>query len=141
FYHLRLTAPMPPPRGCPRELRTLGDHLKKARLLKGLIRREAAAALGVSEETVESWETNQTEAAIWNLPGVVAFVGYDPREEPLELGGRIRSFRERQGLSRAALAEKLGLDVSTVAAWELGRVGRPFARVRRRFEEFLGEEV
>src|SRR6185436_5332212 len=60
FYHLRLTAPMPPPRGCPRELQTLGDHVKKVRLLRGLIRREAAAALGVSEETIENWETGKT---------------------------------------------------------------------------------
>ena len=78
FYHLRLTAPMPPPRACPRELRTLGDHLKKARLLRGLVRREAAAVFGVSGETVENWETGKTVPRAYLRERIVCFLGYDP---------------------------------------------------------------
>ena len=71
------------------------------------------------------------------LPKVVAFLGYDPRQESGQLGDRIRILRERKGLSQAALAEKLGLNVSTVVAWEHGRVRKLFPKVRRLFEEFL----
>ena len=78
FYHLRLTASPPPPRGCPRELRTLGDHLKKARLLQGLVRREAATALGVSGETIENWETGKTVPRAELRERIVRFLGYDP---------------------------------------------------------------
>lgn len=83
---------------------------------------------------------NHTSVATRHLPKVVAFLGYDPRQETGELGDRIRMQRERQGLSRVALADKLGLNASTVSAWERGRVrSRLFPKVRRRFEAFLAE--
>lgn len=69
---------MPPPRGCPRELRTVGDHLKKARLLQGLARREAGAALGVSGATIKSWETGETAPRAGLRERVLRFLGYDP---------------------------------------------------------------
>ena len=137
FCHLRLTAPVPPPRKCPRELKTLGDHLRKARLERGLWQQHVALELGVSVQTVVNWERNRTRVATRFLPKVVAFLGYDPQEDSGHLGGRIRALRERQGLSQVALAAKLGLNASTVVAWERGRVRRPFHEVRRRFEELL----
>ena len=78
FCHLTLRAPMPPPRGCPRELRTVGDHLKKARLLRGLIRSEAATALGVSGDTIKNWETGETAPRACLRERIVCFLGYDP---------------------------------------------------------------
>ena len=78
FYHLRLRAPMPPPRGCPRELRTVGDHLKKVRLIQGLVREEAATALGVSGETIKNWETGKTAPQKYLRRRIVNFLGYDP---------------------------------------------------------------
>ena len=96
-----------------------------------------AGELGVSVSTICNWEGNHTSVATRYLPKVVAFLGYDPREESRELSERIRAHRERQGLSQKALAEKLGLNDSTVTAWERGRVRKPFPKVRRRFEEFL----
>jgi transcriptional regulator with XRE-family HTH domain len=80
---------MPPPRGCPRELRTLGDHVKKVRLLRGLIRREAAAALGVSEETIENWETGKTLPRTGLRERITRFLEYDPR-----IGGPPRGVSE-----------------------------------------------
>jgi transcriptional regulator with XRE-family HTH domain len=56
----------------------MGDHLKKVRLLRGLIRRETAEALGVSEETIESWETGKTAPRASRRERVVSFLGYDP---------------------------------------------------------------
>jgi len=128
---------MPPPRGFPRELRTLGDHLRKTRLVRGLLQAQVAEVLGVDYQTVLNWERNHTKVSTRFMPQVVAFLGYDPREESGQFGGRIRALRERQGLSQAALAAKLGLNTSTVNAWERGRVRKLFPTVRMRFEEFL----
>lgn len=42
----------------------------------------------------------------------------------LEIGGRIRAARERQGLTQAALAARVGVSRSAVAQWETGRSGQ-----------------
>jgi transcriptional regulator with XRE-family HTH domain len=137
FCHLTLTAPMPPPRGYPQELKTLGDHLRKVRLERGLFQDQVASELGVSVQTLLNWERNHTRVQTRFIPKVVAFLGYDPREENGQLGDRIRVLRERQGLSQVALAARLGLNASTVVAWERGRIRLAFPKVRKRFEEFL----
>ncbi len=139
FCHLTLTAPMPPPRGYPPGPKTLGDHLRKVRLDRGLRHDEVARELGVSKATLFNWEGNHTRVQTRFMPQVVAFLGYDPREEAGQIGDRIRMLRERQGLSQVALAAKLGLNPSTVVAWERGRVRLAFPKVRKRFEEFLAE--
>jgi transcriptional regulator with XRE-family HTH domain len=93
--------------------------------------------MGVDDQTVLNWERNRTRVATRFLPQVVAFLGYDPREEARLFGERIRALRERHGLSQSALAAELGVNASTVTAWERGRVRKPFAAIRRKFEEFL----
>jgi DNA-binding transcriptional regulator YiaG len=60
-----------------------------------------------------------------------------PGRIPGTLAGGFGALRERQGLSQVALAKKLGVNASTVVAWERGRVRKPFPKVQRRFEEFL----
>jgi transcriptional regulator with XRE-family HTH domain len=104
---------------------------------RGLWQEHVAKEMGVSVATVINWEMNHTRVATRFLPKVVAFLGYDPREKSGQIGDRIRMQRERQGLSQGALAEKLGLNVSTVVAWERGRVRKLFPKVKERFEEFL----
>jgi transcriptional regulator with XRE-family HTH domain len=99
-----------------------------------------AEELGVSVSTLINWERNHTRVQTRFMPKVVAFLGYDPREEAGLLGLRIRALRERKGLSQTALASKLGVNASTVTAWERGRVRKLFPAVRKRFEEFLATE-
>ena len=106
---------------------------------RGVFQEQVAAELGVSVSTICNWESNHTSVATRYLPKVVAFLGYDPQEVPGQLGERIRMQRERRGLSQAALAEQLGLNASTVVAWECGRVRKLFPTVRRRLEAFLAE--
>jgi transcriptional regulator with XRE-family HTH domain len=115
----------------------VGEHLRKARMDRGVSREQAAQVFGVGITTLWNWEMGHTSIATRFLPKVVAFLGYDPRQETGQFGDRIRMLRERQGLTQKALAERLGLNDSTVTAWERGRVRRPFPAVRRRFEEFL----
>ena len=56
----------------------MGDHLKKASLLHGLVRREAATALGLSGATIKSWETGETAPRAALRERVARFLGYDP---------------------------------------------------------------
>jgi transcriptional regulator with XRE-family HTH domain len=72
---------MPPPRKPPREFWALGGHLRKARRARGLSQVRCARELGASATTVLNWERSHTQVGARFLPKVLAFLGYDPREE------------------------------------------------------------
>jgi len=75
FCHVTLRGQKPLPKGYPRALCTIGDHLRKRRLDLGLLQREVAERLGVNEATVTNWELNRTSPALWFLPAIVRFLG------------------------------------------------------------------
>lgn len=58
------------------EPQTLGEHLKKRRLILKLYQREVAERLGVDEFTVLNWETEQSKGPhISVIPAILAFSG------------------------------------------------------------------
>lgn len=77
FCHLKLTASRPLPAAYPRELKALGDHIRKRRLDFGLLQREVAQALGVTEATIKKWENSRSYPALRFVPRIVEFLGYD----------------------------------------------------------------
>lgn len=123
FFPLRLRGPriLPLPRGYPREVRTLGEHIRRRRLDLGLGQRHLAARLGIREETLASWERDQAEPMPRHYGAIVRFLGYDPRPAGKDLPGRLNAIRRRLGLTQRELADRLGLDEGTVTDFELGR--------------------
>lgn len=75
---LSLRVPLPRP-AYPTEPRTIGEHLKRRRLDLGLTQREAADALSANVATLYTWEKNRKEPDRRHLPGIIRFLGYDPR--------------------------------------------------------------
>ena len=137
FCHLRFTARIPPGKGYPLDLITLGDHLKKKRMDRGLRQKDAAREIGATQKTYENWEQDKYEPEFRFWPALIRFIGYDPRPEPATLALRIRDTRRKQGISQRELARRLELDPSTVAAWESGAVKKPYPRFTRLFEEYV----
>jgi transcriptional regulator with XRE-family HTH domain len=115
----------------------VGEHLKRARLERGIQQRDAAREIGCDPGTLLNWEKGRVVPDVRFWPKILRFLGYDPRPEPEGFGGRIRAGREAEGLSEEALARRLGLDPGTVGAWEREEVGRPYPRIRRLFERWL----
>ncbi|HXO43717.1 MAG TPA: helix-turn-helix transcriptional regulator [Thermoanaerobaculia bacterium] len=115
----------------------MGEHLRRARLDRGLPQRQVAAAIGCHHASLLNWERGRREPEPRYLPSILRFLGYDPRPEPATFGGQLRAAREAEGLSEATLARRLGLDPGTVAVWERDNVRRPYPRVRRVFERYL----
>jgi transcriptional regulator with XRE-family HTH domain len=115
----------------------VGDHLKKRRLDLGLLQKDVARQIGTHLATYWNWETGANQPGIRHAPGVISFLGYDPFPAPQTLGERVRATRRRQGLSHRELAARLGLDPSTVEAWENNQVRRPYPRLVRLFEEYV----
>jgi transcriptional regulator with XRE-family HTH domain len=99
-----------------------------------------AKRFGASAESVRNWELGEREPTLQFIPGILQFLGHDPRPEPATLGGRIRAKRESLGLSHRTLGARLNLDPSTVQVWEADAVKKPWEWMRVIFEEFLQAE-
>jgi DNA-binding transcriptional regulator YiaG len=115
----------------------LGAHIGRRRSELALTLREAAQAIGVSLATVKNWEKGRTAVSEAHRPQVIRFLGYEPNPAPRSLSERLRAARCAAGLSSKALALRLGLNPSTVRAWEAGRVRHVHGRVRQVLEEFM----
>lgn len=137
FRHLALTAPKPPLATYPRELKSLGDHLRKRRLDLGLLQREVAERLSVHKMTIANWETNRKSPHLRFLPKIVEFLDYVPEyTTPRTLRERILATRRLLGLTQKELARRLGVDPSTLGRWERGE-GRPSTSPSDRLSIFL----
>lgn len=63
----------------------------------GLLQKEVAAKIGVSETAVFNWERG-TEPELVHIPRIIEFLGYVPFECPDDLLGRLRYFRLINGM-------------------------------------------
>ena len=100
---------------------------------------DVAAMLGVSESTVILWERQRTVPTVRLLPAIVRFLGYDPCPPGVTLAERVRAARRARGLSKAALAQRLGVDEGTVREWEAGKPRRRCGRVAAALGQTLRE--
>ena len=66
------------------EPKTVGDHIRRRRLMLAITQEEAATRLGVNAWTVHNSETGQPKPEIRFIPALVEFLGYDP--EPVDEG-------------------------------------------------------
>lgn len=69
------------------EAKTLGEHIRRQRLVLSLTQEEAALLLGVNLWTVHNWEVGATKPAIQFIPAIVGFLGYDPEPMPRAWAG------------------------------------------------------
>ena len=58
--------------------RTLGEHLRLARIDRRMTTVQVAQVIGVAYQTIERWEHNRKSVSKKKRPGIVAFIGYDP---------------------------------------------------------------
>jgi len=60
------------------ELKTLGDHLRKVRLDRGLSQMDVARMLKVTENTITGWELNRNQPTARLDKAIIAFLEYIP---------------------------------------------------------------
>ena len=87
-------------------------------------------AIGVTEDTISSWERGAHEPALGYMPKVIEFLGYVPFETCKTLGERICLYRMSLGLSQVEFARKLGVTHSTIRSWEKDRVKNIEKKIR-----------
>jgi len=97
FCHTKLTAKKPPPSSYVRELKTLGDHLRRKRVLLGLRQSDVATHVAISPSTLERWERNETEPKPYLIPRIIEFLGYAPWTAPATFGEWLAMVRRANG--------------------------------------------
>lgn len=121
--HFEVRVAKPKPDRYPKELRSLGDHLRARRIDLGLFQSAVAELIGVHELTITNWERNATEPEVQYMPAIIRFLGHDPSaaETPLPFPERLAAARRARGLTQKQLAVKLRVDPTTVRDWESGQ--------------------
>ena len=103
-------------------LKTWGDHIKTRRLDFKLTKRQLSFNLNVSDVTIYLWERNKVRPSLAQIPRIIEFLGQYPLEKKAEnLGEKLREYRRIHGLTQQKLAERLGVDETTVGGWEKGK--------------------
>ncbi len=121
FCHVSIRGERPLPKAYPKELQTVGDHIRRKRLDLKLCQYEVANIVEVSRTTVFNWERNYSSPKLQHIPKVIKFLGYAPSDgEQKTLGEKIVYYRWLKGMTQKELARQIGVDPTTLARWERG---------------------
>ena len=91
------------------------------RLDRKQYQRDAAAAIGVTVETIIHWELGQTNVTVRHYPPVMAYLGYCPvpkRDGTPSLSELVRLHRLHRDLTLAEAACEIGVDSGALSQWE-----------------------
>jgi site-specific DNA recombinase len=120
----------------PAELRTIGDHIRRKRLMLKLTQEQVAERLGVTGASVYGWENSLRTPGIESMPAIIEFLGYNPLPAATTIAERLVRHRTSLGLPQSAAAKGIGVDPSTLARWERGDK-KPAGVYVIRVEQFL----
>jgi transcriptional regulator with XRE-family HTH domain len=136
--YLQLKAKLPANPAYPATLDTLGDHLRKVRLDRGLSQPDVAKILEVTADTITGWELDHHEPPAKFASRIISFLGYNPfKVDGLYLGKQLYYARLISGKIQREVAEIIDCDTSNLRRIELDQ-RKPRAETRRRIEEYVG---
>jgi transcriptional regulator with XRE-family HTH domain len=121
FCHLELRAARRKPANYPKQINSLGDHIRARRLDLNLLQKQVAVQIGVHEMTISGWEGNATVPEVRYMPAIIQFLGYNPLAAANSFHEALAATRRALGLSQRKMAAKLGVDPATLMGWEVGR--------------------
>jgi transcriptional regulator with XRE-family HTH domain len=120
----------------PTSLSTLGDHLRKVRLDRGLSQPQVAKLLKVTTDSVTGWELNRYEPQARLAKRIIHFLGYFPfNTEDLLIGSKLYYARLISGMTQEQVAKEIGCDESNLRYIELG-LRNPGIKTLRKIECF-----
>ena len=134
---LHFSAKRPPNPAYPTELITIGDHLRKARMDRGLYQAAVARILNSTEDSIKNWENNHNIPKVSKMKGVIEFLGYVPYSwENGTRGMRLYVARQSSGLSYKNLGRIIKVDPATISGIER-KENVVIGRVRDQCEKFI----
>lgn len=78
FSNLEMKVMKPKPDNYPCELNTIGDHLRKVRMDRGLYQTDVAKIIGCQPDSIVNWEKNKTTPQVSIMKSIIEFLGYIP---------------------------------------------------------------
>lgn len=135
-----MRVPVPAHPDYPVECKTLGDHMRKTRIDKGLSQAKVATLLNVTEGTVTGWELGHHAPQVPQRARIIRFLGFDPSSEAdTTLGQRIIAYRARFGLTQKELAEQLDIDPTTLSRLERDQGKRVHRTTHEKITALVGQ--
>ncbi|CAC9594378.1 hypothetical protein BHECKSOX_1947 [Bathymodiolus heckerae thiotrophic gill symbiont] len=127
----------------PKELITLGDHIKKKRLENNLFQKDVGKIIGTDNFTIVNWEKNSTK----NIPAkyypkIMKFLNSCPlinntKKSPTTFSEKIKLHRLHQGLNQKQFSQLLEVDSTTVKFWESGE-RKPSEKTAEKLKVIIG---
>ena len=136
FSRLEASVALPDTRDFPKELKTIGDHIRQARLERNLLIKDVAALVGVSPWSLHEWEHNHLEPYARKYPRILAFLGYYPFESET-LGGKIKKYRFTHGLTTPEFGKLVGVAGCTVSSWERNKAKPASKEIASKLDTYL----
>ena len=103
----------------PTKLVTIGDHLRKVRLDRGLKQVEVAEILKTDVRNVFRWETTDRTPLPFLSKRVLKFIGYIPIDlDAASLAEQLYWARQVAGLSQEQAAKEIGVSEQTIVFTE-----------------------
>lgn len=120
---------------------TLGEHIRKVRMDKQLLQEDVAKLFKVSLDCITGWENGRSEPRISYYRRIIAFLGYYPfNSEVSGIPRQMLIYRKINGLTQKQLAEKVGVNASTITHWERSE-HRPKGQVLAKLIKIIDENM
>lgn len=137
FANTRFSGKKPVNPAYPSKLITLGDHLRKTRLDRGLSQAELARMLKVTTDSVTGWELNRHHPTSKFAMSIIEFLGYLPfLHEGLPIGKRLIYARLVTGKTQRQVAIMLSCDPSNLRHIELDQ-RKPSTKTLKKIQHFI----
>ncbi|MDI1310780.1 nitrilase-related carbon-nitrogen hydrolase [Prosthecobacter sp.] len=107
-------------KGVTQQPKSLGEHLRKQRLVLGLRQEDVANELGTLREVYDRWERDERLPVVSEWPAIISFLGYYPAPEAAASEVVLKT-RRCHGMTQKSLAKVIGVIHQRVRRWERGQ--------------------
>ncbi|MBS1683244.1 MAG: helix-turn-helix domain-containing protein [Bacteroidetes bacterium] len=90
-----------------------------------LLQKDVAEIVGVTEDCITLWENNKSDPTAKYVAKIIQFIGELPPILPDTFAGKVKAYRYVHGLTHAQMGRLVGVNGSTVSAWEAGYLPNP----------------
>jgi len=87
-----------------------------------LLQTDADRLIGVTEDTVNSWDNSTANPPVSVYPEIYKFLAYVPYDPAMPLSERLKCWRRSLGMSQREFGKLAGFDPSTIMRWEGGKM-------------------